>query len=251
MAWSELSGTTALVTGASRGFGRAIAVALNEAGADVVAVARNAEQLGQLRAELGGSFTSVTADVADPVVAGSLVEQYRPKTLVLNAGAPPLMRPLQHQTWETFSRNWHVDVQQAFHWIREALLLPLAPQSTVITMSSGAALFGSPLSGGYAGAKAAIRFITGYAAEESQRAGLGIRFVSVLPNLTPATDLGAAAVAAYARRSGIDVDEFIKQSGPALVPEHVGKHIADLASSTDQSPGAYLLTPDGLKEISQ
>lgn len=249
MASRELSGTTALVTGATRGFGRSIAVALHGAGTDVVAVARNAEQLGQLRSELGASLTVVTADVADPVVAGSLVERYRPKTLVLNAGAPPLMRPLQDQTWETFSRNWEVDVRQAFHWIREALLLPLAPQSTVIAMSSGAALFGSPLSGGYAGAKAAIRFITGYAAEESVRAGLGIRFVSVLPKLTPATELGATAVAAYARRDGIDVDELVSRLGPALGPEQVGKHIADLASSTDQASGAYLLTPDGLSLV--
>jgi NAD(P)-dependent dehydrogenase (short-subunit alcohol dehydrogenase family) len=116
-------------------------------------------------------------------------------------------------------------------------------------MSSGAALFGSPLSGGYAGAKATIRFITGYAAEESMRAGLGIRFVSVLPKLTPATELGALAVAAYARRDGIDVDEFVKKLGPALGPEHVGRHIADLASSTDHGPGAYLLTPDGLSLV--
>jgi NAD(P)-dependent dehydrogenase (short-subunit alcohol dehydrogenase family) len=249
MASTELTGTTALVTGATRGFGRAIAVALHDAGADVVAVARSAEQLGELRSEFGGSLAIVAADVADPVVAGSLLEQYRPQTLVLNAGAPPLMRPIQHQTWQTFSRNWEVDVAQAFHWIREALLLPLAPQSTVITMSSGAALFGSPLSGGYAGAKAAIRFITGYAADESARAGLGIRFVSVLPKLTPATDLGAAAVAAYAGRAGTDVGEFVRQMGPTIGPEHAGKHIAELAVSTDQGPGAYLLTPDGLSPV--
>jgi NAD(P)-dependent dehydrogenase (short-subunit alcohol dehydrogenase family) len=49
MTVSGLSGTTALVTGATRGFGRAIAGALHEAGANVVAVARNAEQLGQLQ----------------------------------------------------------------------------------------------------------------------------------------------------------------------------------------------------------
>jgi NAD(P)-dependent dehydrogenase (short-subunit alcohol dehydrogenase family) len=124
MTGSGLRGTPALVTGASRGFGRAIAVALHKEGADVVAVARNADQLGQLREELGGELATVAADVADPVVAGSLIEQYIPKTLVLNAGAPPLMRPIQHQTWQTFSRNWEVDVQHAFHWIREALLLP-------------------------------------------------------------------------------------------------------------------------------
>jgi len=92
-----------------------------------------------------------------------------------------------------------VDVQQAFHWLREALLLPLDPGSTVIAMSSGAALHGSPLSGGYAGAKAMVRFLAGYAAGESARSELGIRIVSILPTLTPETDLGAMAVAAYAR----------------------------------------------------
>jgi hypothetical protein len=38
---------------------------------------------------------------------------------VLNAGAAPLMRPIQHHTWDTFGRNWEVDVRQTFHWIRE------------------------------------------------------------------------------------------------------------------------------------
>ena len=249
MSSSELTGTTALVTGATRGFGRAITVALHGAGAEVVAVARTAAALDGLRSDLGPALTVVAADAADPVVAGTLVERYRPTTLVLNAGAPPLMRPIQHQTWETFSRNWAVDVAQAFHWSREALLAPLAPGSTVIALSSGAALFGSPLSGGYAGAKATVRFIAAYAAEESARAGLGIRFVSVLPKLTPATDLGAMAVAAYARRDGVDADEAAARLGPALTPDHVAKLVADLASSPDRPSGAYLLTPDGLKEV--
>jgi NAD(P)-dependent dehydrogenase (short-subunit alcohol dehydrogenase family) len=113
-------------------------------------------------------------------------------------------------------------------------------------MSSGAALAGSPLSGGYAGAKATIRFITGYAADESARAGLGIRFISVLPRLTPATALGSMAVAAYARREGLDVDEFVTQAGPALTPEDVGKATVDLVTSAEHAPGAYLLTTAGL-----
>ena len=191
----------------------------------------------------------MVADVADPVVAGTLLEQYRPDTLVLNAGAPPLMRPIEQQTWETFSRNWDVDVRHAFHWIREALLLPLQRGSTVISLSSGAAVAGSPLSGGYAGAKATIEFITRYAADQSERAGLGIRFLSMLPKLTSATDLGSMAVAAYARRDGITLDEYLARSGPGLTPEEVGKATIELVVSTENASGAYLLTPAGLAPL--
>src|SRR5271169_6350408 len=199
---TELAGATALVTGASRGFGRGIATALSQAGARVVGVARDRAALDELAAQLGGSFTAVAADAADPIVAGLLIDAYRPVIVVLNAGATPLPRPIQHHTWQTFSRNWDTDVQHVFNFTREALLAPLAPGSMVIALSSGAALRGSPLSGGYAGAKATVRFITSYAAEESTRAGLGIRFVSLLPQLTPATALGSVYVAAYAARQG-------------------------------------------------
>jgi NAD(P)-dependent dehydrogenase (short-subunit alcohol dehydrogenase family) len=250
MTTSDLTGSTALVTGASRGFGRAIAAALHAEGAEVVAVARHAEPLASLRDELGGArLTTVVADAADPIVAGTLIERHRPDTLVLNAGAAPLLRPLQRQTWETFSRTWDVDVRHAFGWIREALLLPLRPGSTVVAMSSGAAVAGSPLSGGYAGAKAAIRFITGYAADESERAGLGIRFLSLLPRLSPATELGSDAVAAYARRDGLEVSEFLQGFGPTVTPEDVGKATVGLVTSPEHEPGPYLLTAAGLAPL--
>jgi NADP-dependent 3-hydroxy acid dehydrogenase YdfG len=246
MTTTQITARTALVTGASRGFGRAIATALTGAGAPVVGVARNRAALDDLHAELGGSFTAVAADAADPVVAGQLIDTYRPSLLVLNAGAAPLARPIQQHTWETFSRNWEVDVRQVFHWTREALLAPLDPGSLVVALSSGAAVRGSPLSGGYAGAKATIRFITAYAASEAERDGLGIRFVSLLPQLTPVTGLGAAAVAAYAAREGIEVAAFTERAGPALTAEQVGKVVLDLAGPDGAAPGAYLLTAAGL-----
>ena len=161
-----------------------------------------------------------------------------------------LARPIHQHTWETFSRNWHVDVQHVFNWTREALLRPLSPGSTVIAFSSGAAVAGSPLSGGYAGAKAAIRFIASYAAAESERAELGIKFAAVLPQLTPATDLGAAAVAAYATRQGLDLATAVERFGPALTPEQVGKATVDLASDATLADTAYMLTTAGLATVS-
>jgi NAD(P)-dependent dehydrogenase (short-subunit alcohol dehydrogenase family) len=247
MSGNELAGTTALVTGASRGFGRGIATALSRAGAQVVGVARDRAGLEELREELGESFTAVPADAADPVVAGQLIDAWRPGVLVLNAGATPLPRPIQLHTWQTFSRNWDVDVAHVFHWTREALLVPLAPGSTVVTLSSGAALRGSPLSGGYAGAKATIRWLTAYAAEESRRDGLDIRFVSVLPQLTPATALGAVFAAAYAARQGADA--ATPAGGPALTPEQAGQAITDLVTSPGPDQDAYLLTAGGLRPL--
>ncbi len=245
----QLPGTTAVVTGASRGFGRGIAIALAQAGTNVVGVARDRTRLEELRTQLGGGFTPVVADAADPVIAGQLLDEYRPRTLVLNAGATPLPRPLHQHTWQTFSRNWEVDVQHVFGWTREALLRPLEPGSVVIALSSGAALRGSPLSGGYSGAKAAIRFIAAYAADESRRAALGIRFVSVLPQLTPATGLGAAGVAAYAARQGIDVTTFLEGLGQALTPEQAGQAVIDLAAGSGHDHDSYLLTAAGLTPV--
>src|SRR5262249_51181019 len=156
--------TTAIVTGASRGFGRAVATALSRAGAEVVGVARTAVQLEDVSGELGDAFIPVVAHAADPAAASQLIDKYSPGVLVVCAGSAPQMSPLQEQSWETFSANWNVDVAQAFHWTRHALQRPLAPGSSVILMSSGAAVNGSPLSGGYAGAKATVRFIASYAA---------------------------------------------------------------------------------------
>jgi NAD(P)-dependent dehydrogenase (short-subunit alcohol dehydrogenase family) len=239
---------TAIVTGASQGFGRGIATALAAAGEQVVGVARDPGQLDEVKSQLGGAFIPVAADAADPATAARLLDASPPHILVLNAGAAPPISPIHEQTWETFSRNWQVDVQQVFHWTKAALLRPLPPGSVVIAFSSGAALRGSPMSGGYAGAKATVRFITGYAAEESALAHLGIRFISVLPQLTPATALGERGVAAYASRAGQPVAEFIAKMGPVLTPEQAGEAVTQLVTDPARH-GAYLLTSAGLSEL--
>jgi hypothetical protein len=68
----------------------------------------------------------------------------------------------------------------------------------------------------------------------------------VLPQLTPATELGAAAVAAYAARQGLDLATALDRFGPALTQEQVGKAVVDLATDPQLAETAYLLTTAGL-----
>jgi NAD(P)-dependent dehydrogenase (short-subunit alcohol dehydrogenase family) len=239
---------TAVVTGASRGFGRAIAAALVAAGTRVVGIARDEQRLRAVREELGEGFTPVAADATDETLAQDVIREHRPGLLVLNAGATPHMAPIQEQTWETFSRNWHADTRHVFAWTRAGLREPLASGSVVVAMSSGAVLAGSPLSGGYASAKAAIRYMRGYAADESERAGLGIRFVALFPQLTPATGLGSAGVAGYAARQGVDRETFVEGMQPILTPEQVAKAVVEVAGDPAGAP-EYRVTGAGLRPI--
>jgi NAD(P)-dependent dehydrogenase (short-subunit alcohol dehydrogenase family) len=242
---ASLSGKTAVVVGASRGLGRGIAEAFGGAGARVVAVAPksdNLEELGLKHPE----FAVEAADATDATIAGKILERSQPDVLALVAGASPLLRPIHHHSWESFSLNFEVDVRLTFRWLREAMLLPLEPGSVVLAMSSAAATHGSPMSGGYAGAKATVRFMAAYADEESQRAGMGIRVIAVLPTLTSATELGHATVVKYAARMGVPEDAFTAQLGTPVTPETAGRDFVTIASNLASKEAlAYGLTGDG------
>ncbi|MEU0093380.1 SDR family oxidoreductase [Kribbella sp. NPDC006257] len=232
---------TTIVVGASRGLGHGIALAFAAAGDSVVAVSRTP-------ADFPGSVKSELANAGDATVPARLLDRYEPDVVVLVAGASPHMRPLQEQTWETFSVNWETDVRVTFGWLREILLKPLRPGSKVIVVSSGAALAGSPLSGGYAGAKATQRFITSYAQDEASRAGLEITFTAILPRFAPETGVGQPAVRAYAARAGQTLEEFLQQVGPPVTPELAGSELVELTGAADISP-AYVLTGSGLQQL--
>jgi 3-oxoacyl-[acyl-carrier protein] reductase len=248
---SDLSGKTTIVVGASRGLGRGIAAAFAEAGASVVAVSRTATAFPE-PANGAGTIRPEVTDAGDATVAASLLDRYEPEAVILVAGASPHMRPLQQQTWETFSVNWETDVRIAFHWLREALLKPLRPGSRVVVFSSGAALNpnGSPLSGGYAGAKATQRLITGYAQDEAERAGREITFTTVFPYFAPQTGVGRPAVQAYAARAGLPVEEYLEDQHPLVTPEIAGTALVELvqADAPDVAPG-YRLSGAGLQKL--
>ena len=239
---------TAVVTGASRGFGRAITTDLVAAGHDVIGIARGEQDLRAVHAELGDAFTPLAADATDEVVAHEVLRDRRPSLLVLNAGSAPHMAPIHEQTWETFSGNWHGDTRHVFTWIRAALREPLAPGSAVIAMSSGAALAGSPLSGGYASAKAAVRYLRGYAAEK--RGGRG--WTSGSSRCCPSSHRRAASARSGSRATprarASTADTFVDGLQPILTAEQVAKAVLELAS--DPAPAAeYQLSGAGLRPL--
>jgi NAD(P)-dependent dehydrogenase (short-subunit alcohol dehydrogenase family) len=221
-----LRGKTAIVTGASSGVGRAVVKALASEGVRVAAVARGGEGLAELRAAMPGVVDAFQGDASDPAIAERLLRELRPEIVVLAAGVRPHMAPLDEQSWEAFSETWNSDVKAAFHFAKTAIMLPLRAGSTVVMVSSGAAINGSHLSGGYAGAKRMQWMLAGYAQKLSDARKLGIRFLAVLPKqLIEGTKIAAVASAAYGGWQGISGAEFMKQFEVPLDAEKVADAI--------------------------
>jgi NAD(P)-dependent dehydrogenase (short-subunit alcohol dehydrogenase family) len=199
----DLKGKYAVVVGASSGIGRATLLTLASRGMRVCGVARGRERLDRIGREAPGEVTALAGDASDPEVAVRLLRD-SPDLVVVCLGARPRMAPVDEQSWETFSAAWDTDVKATFHLCQEAVRRPLKPGSLVLIVSSGAAISGSPLSGGYAGAKRMQWLLAGYMQRISDRRKLGIRFVTLVPKqLIVGTAIGEDASSAYADEAGI------------------------------------------------
>ena len=246
----SLKGKTAIVVGASRGLGRGAVEALAARGARVVAVARDAKTLASVACEVKGVVT-VTGDATDERIAEKLLYEHAPDLLVVSAGGRPPFGPFHEMTWEEFEANWHVDAKLAFAWAKQALRVPMKRGSHLVMVSSGAAISGSAVGGGYASAKRAQWFLATYAATEIERANLGIRTHCVLPSLNPSTELGRGAIAAHAKHAGVTDEEFTNRLHPLLTPAIFGAGIAALAESPDAyKEFVYRLGGTGLSALS-
>jgi NAD(P)-dependent dehydrogenase (short-subunit alcohol dehydrogenase family) len=223
-----LQGKRVVVLGASRGVGREIVQRASGEGAQVLAVARQARGLSELAKETR-SVDTLALDAASEAAPQKVFRKTRPDLLVICGGATPPVRPIPELTWAEFGVNWEVDTKMAFLFCREALKAPLAPGSVVVIISSGAGLGGSPISGGYAGAKRMQMFIAKYCQSESDRLELGIRFVALVPSrVMPETDLGQVAVNGYARYLGVPAEKFLENMGARQSPGDVAQAVLDV-----------------------
>jgi hypothetical protein len=166
--------------------------------------------------------------------------------LALNAGATPAMSPLHEQTWEGFSNTWNTDVKAGFHWLQAALRLPLPRGSRVLIGSSGAAQNGSPMSGGYAGAKRMLWLMAGYANKVSTEQDLGIRFQAIVPmQMLAAGGVGRAGAEAYSRRQNVTTEAFLANFGKPMSAREFGDHIVEILTDPQyESAPAFGLKGD-------
>jgi NAD(P)-dependent dehydrogenase (short-subunit alcohol dehydrogenase family) len=232
----SLKDKNVVVTGGSRGLGLGLVEALVDQGARVTVVARNADSLDAARARLG--VATIAADVTGDTTARRVLAETRPDILVLNAGAKPRMGRLDELSWADFSAPWEHDVKAGLYWLQAALNLPLDSGSRVLVVSSGAAIAGSPLSGGYGGAKRMLWFMAKYANNVAERKQLGIRFQVVVPRqMVGGTGIGDEAANAYARAHNIDIETFLARFGAPMPPRDFGEKFISVLNDPQYAEG--------------
>ncbi|WP_076859829.1 SDR family oxidoreductase [Bradyrhizobium mercantei] len=232
----SLENKVAVVTGGSRGLGLGLVEALVAERAKVTVVARGTDSLKAAHDRLG--VTTISADVTDRAAANRILSEIKPDILALNAGITPRMSRLDQLSWEDFSATWETDVKAGLFWLQAALNLPLKPGSRVLVGSSGAAVTGSQMSGGYGGSKRMLWFMAKYADGVSQELNLGIRFQAIVPRqMILGTGIGDAAAGAYSGSMGITPEQFVARFGAPMPPREFGDLVISILKDPQYADG--------------
>ncbi|MCA8981255.1 MAG: SDR family oxidoreductase [Planctomycetes bacterium] len=173
----ELSGKTALVTGAARGIGRAVALELASAGAHLVLLARTADALESVRAEVeaaGGTAVAHVADLTEPALLDEL-DRVAPKVdvLVNNAACFATYGPVEDVAAEEIARVMEVDLLAAMKLVRH--VLPGMKErgfGRILHVGSVAGSLGGAGQVAYSTAKAGLLGLTVSVAVECARRGV-------------------------------------------------------------------------------
>ena len=219
---SELTGRIALVTGGGRGIGRAVALSLATAGADVAVTARSSKELEETAAAiraLGRRAEAIVCDVTDRPQVDAMVARVKsalgdPLILVNNAGIAGSAK-LADTTDEMWDRMLRVNATGAFYCTRAVLPMMLqAKWGRVVNLASIAAKAGGLYIAAYTASKHALLGLTRAVAAEV--AARGITVNAVCPGYvdTEMTDASAANISKRTGRSEQDARKILEGFSP-------------------------------------
>ena len=238
----DLSGMTALVTGASGGIGSAIARALAGQGARLALSGSNADKLEAFRAELGGDHVALACDLSDAAAVDGLVPRAlealgQLDILVNNAGVTRdnLAMRMKDEEWSEVIR---INLEAAFRLARAALKpMMRARFGRIVSITSVVGATGNPGQANYAASKAGIVGMSKALAQEVGSRGITVNCIApgfirsamtdVLPEAQKATlvaripagdlgtgeDIGAAAVYLASREAGYVTGQTLHVNG--------------------------------------
>jgi 2-deoxy-D-gluconate 3-dehydrogenase len=244
----DLTGRTALVTGASRGIGRALALGLAEAGADVAVSARDADALAQVAKEveaLGRKAVVLPADVTDAdachtLVADAISGLGHLDVLVNNAGGSSYMGPFTELRFSGWEKTMRLNVDSLVHLCQAAGRHMVDRGSgSIVNVASTAGLGATPLLAAYGASKAAVISLTKSLAHEWGSAG--VRVNALCPGWTQ-TDLNRALWDGPDRGATFVANQPLKRW--ATVEEMVGPTVF-LASDASSYVTGQALVVDG------
>jgi NAD(P)-dependent dehydrogenase (short-subunit alcohol dehydrogenase family) len=228
----QLEGKRALVTGAGRGLGLAIATKFAEYGARVALADLDHATAAEAAANLGGDAFAVHCDVtgsaAVQAAIAAVTDCFGGMDVIVNNAGVEIGKPLVEISDEEFDELMRINVNGVFYGIKYAVPALAATQGTIINMSSVAGLGGVPLLGAYCASKAAVIRLTQTAATELRE--VGIRVNAICPAFID-TEMVERLVAPFEAATGAEFGALAQQAQGRLgTPEEVAETAAFLAS---------------------
>jgi 2-dehydro-3-deoxy-L-rhamnonate dehydrogenase (NAD+) len=246
-----LTGRTAIVTGASRGLGRAIAVRFVAAGADVLLTARDAgaleEAAGEARAAGPGRVLTMAGDASDPQAAAAAVARAEAElggvtVLVNNAGVYGPIGRVEENDWDEWAQALRVNLLGTVAFCRAAVPgMRRRGYGKIVNLSGGGATAPLPRFSAYAASKAAVVRFTETLAEELADAHVDVN--AIAPGALNTRLLDEVIAAGPERAGRAFFDRSLKQRDDGGVPLEKGAQLAVfLASAASDGISGRLLS---------